>query len=914
MAFGSTKKAHMLIESKLAIRLLLVTWAYFATGWLGLQMPYLGQHITLLWLPTGIALAALHKWGRPVWPGVFMGAFLVNLSVGSAWPVALGIALGNALAPMLAAEWLRLRGFHAGFDRQRDVGLFAVATILGMLVSASGGVTCLYLAGVMSIESVSAAWLFWWMGDTVGALLAGSLLLSLTHKNLAQLGSDRKALLLWLTFAIPVAWFAFMHDYVQIGRSLPLAFLTLPLFAWAALQFGSTGAALAGMAFSTVAAWSTATGHGTFALPDTQASLLLLWLYMASTVLTGLLITAMQAERLQAQSTLRESQLNLAITLNSIGDAVIATDAAGLISRMNPTAERLTGWPLADAMGRALTEVFCIIDAQTRQPSVNPVQRVMAHGKVVGLANHTALLARDGREYQISDSAAPIRNADGQIVGIVLVFSDVSSKYRAEEALLKSEKCLNEAQRMAKVGNWELDLLTNRLTWSDEIFRLFEIDKAQFAATYEAFLSAIHPDDREAVNSAYSRSLESRAPYAIEHRLLFADGRIKYVREQCESTFSDTGQPLRSVGTVQDITESKLTEKTILELNRNFVSFLENTTDFIYFKDQDSRFHFCSQTLADITGHASWRDMIGKHDLEVFPKDIAQIYHEEELPIFRDGVPLLNKVDPYHDRSGKQGWVSTNKWPLLDRDGKVVGLFGISRDITEQKQVQEALQQSLKDKQALLNEVHHRVKNNLQVIVSLLRLEKGRSRLTDTKAALTDMQGRIQSMALLHESLYRTGIFASIELGSYLRSLATQTFRGQASSSGTVRLAVDFTPVQVSMDLATPCGLLVNELISNCLKHGFSQGNSGEVKLELQPVNPENLQIDAQWRLCVSDNGVGLPPDFDAKSMTSLGLQLVGDLSRQMDGNLAIQSQAGAGAKFTVIFKIPAVGQPVTAN
>ncbi|MEK7810620.1 MAG: diguanylate cyclase, partial [Pseudomonadota bacterium] len=119
------------------------------------------------------------------------------------------------------------------------------------------------------------------------------------------------------------------------------------------------------------------------------------------------------------------------------------------------------------------------------------------------------------------------------------------------------------------------------------------------------------------------------------------------------------------------------------ELNLDFVSFLENTTDFIYFKDRNSRFRFCSQTLADITGHASWLDMIGKHDLDVFPKDMAQIYYEEELPIFREGKALLNRVDPYYDAAGVKGWVSTNKWPLLDHEGRVVGLFGISRDITE---------------------------------------------------------------------------------------------------------------------------------------------------------------------------------------------------------------------------------------
>ena len=141
----------------------------------------------------------------------------------------------------------------------------------------------------------------------------------------------------------------------------------------------------------------------------------------------------------QREEALKESEQNLAITLHSIGDAVIATDGAGRVTRMNPTAERLSGWTLTDAIGRPLPEVFRIINAETRKPLADPVQLVMEHGQTVGLANHTVLQAKDGQEYQIADSAAPIRDGAGKIVGVVLVFSDVSDKYRMEQALLETE-------------------------------------------------------------------------------------------------------------------------------------------------------------------------------------------------------------------------------------------------------------------------------------------------------------------------------------------------------------------------------------------------------------------------------------------------------------------------------------------
>lgn len=158
----------------------------------------------------------------------------------------------------------------------------------------------------------------------------------------------------------------------------------------------------------------------------------------------------------------------------------------------------------------------------------------------------------------------------------------------------------------------------------------------------------------------------------------------------------------------ENITERKQTERALLELNRDFQNFLEKTTDFVYFKDKDSRIRFCSQTMADITGHASWRDMIGKHDRDVFPADTAAIYSQEERSIFAEGKPLLNKVDPYYDAQGRRCYVQTNKWPLFDEAGRPSGIFGISRDITDQRhdeiRLQLAARDELKQVNALLTE------------------------------------------------------------------------------------------------------------------------------------------------------------------------------------------------------------------
>ena len=211
----------------------------------------------------------------------------------------------------------------------------------------------------------------------------------------------------------------------------------------------------------------------------------------------------------------------------------------------------------------------------------------------------------------------------------------------------------------------------------------YGLKREQLPVEAERIFAYQHPEDSSGIRRSIAEATRTLQPWHHEYRLILPGRGIVWRRGDAVGQKLADGSVLWH-GYIADITEQKLAEEQTAELNRDFISFLENTSDFIYFKDADSRIRFCSQTMAHITGHASWRDMIGRHDSEIFPEDTARIYSAEELPIFRDARPLLNKVDPYYDAAGKAGWVSTSKWPLLDAHGKVIGLFGISRDVTSQ--------------------------------------------------------------------------------------------------------------------------------------------------------------------------------------------------------------------------------------
>ena len=201
-----------------------------------------------------------------------------------------------------------------------------------------------------------------------------------------------------------------------------------------------------------------------------------------------------------------------------------------------------------------------------------------------------------------------------------------------------------------------------------------------------------------------------------------------------------------------------------------------------------------------------------------------------------------------------------------------------------------ALSDSLREKEALLREVHHRVKNNLQVISSMLRLES--SRHPGSATVLDDMQSRIHSMALLHETVYRTERFAAIDLGSYLQQIATQAMRTLQPMPPRVQLRLTLGHLPVDLDRATPCGLLANELLSNSLKHAFPEGRAGTIDVKLEALG------DDRWRFSVTDDGIGLPPDFNPQLQSGLGLKLATGLAEQIGGPLHVSPHASFSVTF----------------
>lgn len=279
-------------------------------------------------------------------------------------------------------------------------------------------------------------------------------------------------------------------------------------------------------------------------------------------------------ESLKIKEELRQSQALLSSIVENIPAMVFLKDAKELrFELFNRAGEQLLGYQRADLIGKNDHDFF---PAEQAEFFTQKDRAVLESRKLQEIPAEPINVA-DGSQRWLHTFKIGLYDEAGQATHLLGISVDVSERIAMEEALRASQQRLAEAQRMAHLGYWELDLSSNELEWSDEIYRIFEIDKQQFAASYEAFLDAIHPEDRDEVNKAYTDSLKNKSSYQIHHRLLMKDGRIKYVLEKCETLFDADGKPLRSLGTLQDVTASMFAEKALSEQHKVLEQALEGT-------------------------------------------------------------------------------------------------------------------------------------------------------------------------------------------------------------------------------------------------------------------------------------------------------------------------------------------------
>jgi PAS domain S-box-containing protein len=515
---------------------------------------------------------------------------------------------------------------------------------------------------------------------------------------------------------------------------------------------------------------------------------------------------------------------------------------------------------------------------------------------------------------------------------------EITERCRTEEQLLKTQATLVQAQRIGRVGSWEVDLNRRTLTWSDETFRIFGRDPQTFQPTRESFYQSVHQDDRSRVEKAATSAVESGLRYDTEHRILRPDGSERIVHNIAEVVRNEEGKVVRLVGTVQDITERYFAEERI-EWERNLLrTLIDNIPDYIYFKDREGRFIITNKASQRILGASNPEDVIGKTDADFSPPELAMIYMAADTQIIETGLPLVNQEEPLINRSGEKRYLLTTKIPLKDSRGQVTGIVGISRDITERKHAEDERQtmerkfqetQKLESLGVLAGGIAHDFNNLLTGILgnaSLARMElpaesslhsylgqieNSSQRAADLCKQMLAYSGkgrfviqRIDLSALVKETLHLLQL--SISKKAVLKLDLAESLPGVMADATQIRQIIMNLVMNASDAIGEKSGLITISTSAHRADRRYLMDLAGAADL------PSGDYVVLE----VTDNGCGMSAETKAKIFEpffttkftgrGLGLAAVLGIVRGHKGALKVYTELSRGSTFKLL--LPAAG------
>ena len=495
---------------------------------------------------------------------------------------------------------------------------------------------------------------------------------------------------------------------------------------------------------------------------------------------------------------------------------------------------------------------------------------------------------KNGKLFSTYLSASNIRDDRGNVIGLMGVSRDIKEVKKIENEIINSEKKYRELFENFSDAVIIVDENNTTIDINDAGKTLFEVEN-NIAYNFYSFVAE---KDKFIVAE---KAKELRAEGVVrnfEVEIIAAKGTKKNI-EISSSAFYENGIFKGSRDVIRDISEKKKREKLLIQQSSTIQSIFENTSNVVIWT-LDTNFNISSLNSEFIRIFKDKIDESIQVGDNFFSKisdnlkpykpelivDMKNAYKSAQLGISQNFESVIFGLN------GKQMIYETFLSPIKIKGKNKFDLACLAIDLTHKKEIELKLRKLLKEKEVLLKEVHHRVKNNLQVISSILNLQSSYVKDKMTLDILRESQNRIKAMSFIHESLYRSDDFSFVNFSSYINSLSSNLVQTYIIKHANINLELDLGDVNLNLDQAIPCGLIINELVSNSIKYAFPFNRKGKIRIEL-------IKEGNKINLKVSDNGVGLPSNLDVENTDTLGLQLVYTLVSQLDGDIKVINKKG---------------------